>query len=179
MGATLLGIRRIQTVTIIPEPAELRLAEAWQFDGVMEMSEANPGQAYRHPLQNGQEGITDGTRLEPPEFQVDGLVTDTPIRYLLPRPHQGAVALYEALKTLRNRQIPVAVITSWAGVLRNRWPENVTGSHGAGDGASIRISISFVRMRLVTTQLVPAQVDSDVLLLGSQTTVVTQTAAGA
>lgn len=177
MGATLLGFRRIQTVTVIPE-TPTGLAEAWQFDCVTDMSESNPGQAYRHPLQNGQEGITDGTRLEPPEFSVDGIVVDNPIRFLLPRPSQGAVSLYEQIKSIRERQIPVAVVTSWAGVLRNRWPENITGSHGAGDGASIRVSINFVRFRLVTTMLVPVQVDSDVLLLGSQTTSISQAVPG-
>lgn len=168
MGATLLGVRRTQTVTVIPEtPAGA--AQAWAFDCVVSMSEANPGQAYRHPLQNGVEGITDGTRLEPPEFQVEGIVTDTPIRFLIPGIHQGAAALYEQIKAIRAQQVPVTVITSWAGTLRNRWPEVITGTHNADSGASISISINFVRFRLVYTQLVPQQIDSDVGLLGSQT----------
>lgn len=174
MTATLLAANRIRTVTVIPETVN-GLREAWSFDIVTGMTETNGGQAFRHPLQNGQEGITDGTRLEPPEFSVEGLVTDTPIKFLIPNyQHPGAATLYEQIKALRARQIPVTVITSWAGTLLSRWPEVITGTHGAADGGSILISINFVRFRLVYTQLVPSQVDSDVALLGSQTVQQTQ-----
>jgi hypothetical protein len=169
-GATLLGYRRIQTVTIVPETPGGTL-EAFAFDTVMDMQETSPGQAFRHPLQNGYEGITDGTRLEPEEFSLTGLVTDTPIRFLLPfsaRSHPGAAALYEQLKALRRRQVAVSVITSWAGVLTGRWPETITGKHGAGQGASIELSVNFVKFNIVFTTLVPQQVDADVLLLGAQ-----------
>lgn len=169
MAATLLGLRRIQTVTIVPETPNGN-REAFAFDTVMDMQETSPGQAFRHPLQNGFEGITDGTRLEPEEFSLTGLVTDTPIRFLLPTVagHPGAVALYEQLKALRRRQVPVTVYTSWAGVLFSRWPETITGKHGAGQGASIELSVNFVKFNIVFTTLVPQQVDGDVLLLGSQ-----------
>ena len=166
MAATLLGERRIRTVTIIPE-TPTGIAEAFAFDVVTEMQETLPGQAFRHPLQNGVEGITDGTRLEPPEFSVTGIVSDTPIRFFGPS-HNGAVALYEQIKALRARQIALTIITSWAGVLTNRWPEAITGSHGAAQGASIQISLNFVKFNIVYTSLVPAQVDSDVLLAGAQ-----------
>lgn len=169
---TLLGFNRIRTVTVIPETPN-GLAEAFSFDVVQDMTENSPGQAYRHPLQNGQEGITDGTRLEPEEFDAQGIVSDTPIRFFNPTA-QGSVAAYEQFKALRKRQIPLTVITSWAGTLLSRWPENITGSHGTSDGASIRISTKFVRFRLVFTQLLPAQVDSDVLLTGSQTVTAVQ-----
>ncbi len=169
MPATLLGYRRLQTVTIVPEtPNGIR--EAFAFDTVMDMQETSPGQAFRHPLQNGFEGITDGTRLEPEEFTLTGLVTDTPIRFLLPfvPGHPGAAALYEQLKALRRRQVACTVYTSWAGVLTGRWPETIVGKHGAAQGASIEISVSFVKFNVVYTTLVPQQVDADVLLLGSQ-----------
>ena len=173
MGATLLAFNRVRTVTVIPEtPNGVR--EAWSFDCVTSMSENNPGHAFRHPLQNGQEGITDGTRLEPPEFQVEGVLTDTPVRFLLPRQHEGAVALYDQIKAMRRRQIPLTVITSWAGVLTSRWPETLTGSHGPAEGGSIRLTLNFVKFRLVRTQIIPGQVDSDVLLLGSSTITLTQ-----
>lgn len=176
MPATLLALNRIQTVTVVPE-TPTGLAEAWSFDVVMEMTETNGGQAFRHPLQNGHEGITDGTRLEPPEFSVTGITTDTPTKFLIPDfSHPGAVALYEQIKIIRARQIPVTVHTSWAGTLLSRWPEVITGSHSAANGASINISINFVRFRLVYSQLTPAQVDSDVMLLGSQTVQQTQLA---
>jgi len=177
VSATLLGNQRVRTVTIVPE-TPTGYAEAWEFDCVVNMSESNPGQAYRHPLQNGQEGITDGTRLEPPEFSVDGIVTDTPVRYLLPKSHQGAAALYEQIKAMRARQIPLTVITSWAGTMRSRWPEVISGSHGAKDGASIGITINFVRVRIARLQLIASQVDSDVLLLGSQSVSISQPVAG-
>lgn len=176
MAATLIGPTRIRTVTVIPETPN-GLAEAWSFDVVTEMTETNGGQAFRHPLQNGEEGITDGTRLEPPEFSVGGITTDTPVRFLLPNEntgHPGAVALYEQIKAIRARQIPVQVVTSWAGTLLSRWPEVITGSHGPADGGSINISINFVRFRLVFSQLTPQQVDSDVMLTGSQTVQQTQ-----
>jgi hypothetical protein len=175
LNSTLIGPKRIRTVTVIPETPD-GLAEAWSYDVVTESTETNGGQAFRHPLQNGQEGITDGTRLEPPEFSVGGITTDTPVRSLIPvgDEHPGAVALYEQIKAIRARQIPVMVMTSWAGTLLSRWPEVITGSHGAADGGSIQISINFVRFRLVFSQLTPQQVDSDVALLGSQTVQQTQ-----
>ena len=173
MGATLLSINRLQTVIVVPEtPNGAR--EAWAFDVVVNSSESNPGQAFRHPLQNGQEGITDGTRLEPPEFQVEGVLTDTPVRFLLPRKHEGAVALYAQIKEMRRRQIPCTVYTSWAGLLTSRWPAVISGSHSAADGASIPVTINFVKFRLVRSQLIPGQIDSDVLLLGSSTVTLTQ-----
>jgi hypothetical protein len=167
--ATLIALNSVKTVTVIPEtPNGLR--EAWSFDVVTEMTETNGGQAFRHNLQNGQEGITDGVRRDPPELSVTGLATDTPTKFLIPNyQHPGAAGLYAAIKAIRDREIPVTVITSWTGTQLTRWPEVITGSHGAADGGSINISINFVRFRLVYTQLTPAQVDSDVALLGSQT----------
>lgn len=167
MPATLLGNRRVRTVTIIPD--DTGLAGAWAFDVVTDMQETSPGQAFRHPLQNGYEGITDGTRLEPEEFSVTGIVTDTPIRFFTLREHPGAAALYEQIKALRRRQVACTVITSWAGMLTSRWPEVITGTHGAGNGASIQIAINFVKFNIVFTQLTPQQVDADVMLLGDQT----------
>jgi hypothetical protein len=172
MAATLLGERRVRTVTIIPD--DLGLAGAWAFDVVSDMQETSPGQAFRHPLQNGFEGITDGTRLEPEELSVTGIVTDTPIRFLTGRAHPGAAGLYDQIKALRRRQIASTVITSWAGVLEGRWPEVITGTHGAAQGASIQIAINFVKFNIVFTTLVPQQVDADVLLLGSQSVSVAQ-----
>ena len=166
MGATLLGERRVRTVTVIPD--DLGLAGAWAFDVVSDMQETSPGQAFRHPLQNGYEGITDGTRLEPEDFSVTGIVTDTPIRMFTARPHPGAATLYEQIKALRRRQVACTLITSWAGMLTGRWPEVITGTHGTANGASIQISINFVKFNIVFTTLVPQQVDADVLLLGSQ-----------
>jgi hypothetical protein len=106
---------------------------------------------------------------------VSGITTDTPTSFLIPDySHPGAVALYDQIKAMRARQIPLMVITSWAGTLTSRWPEVITGSHGPADGGSINISLNFIRFRLVYTQLTPAQVDSDVMLLGSQTVQQTQ-----
>ena len=177
MGASLLSQDRLQTVIVVPETAN-GIRDAWEFDAVLSMTDSNPGQAFRHPLQNGQEGITDGTRLEPNEFQCEGVLTDTPVRYFLPRQHPGAVSLYEQIKSIRRQQVPVTVYTSWVGLLTSRWPQVITGTHGASEGASIRMTIQFVHFRLVRSQVIPGQVDSDVLLLGSQTTTFTQFASG-
>jgi hypothetical protein len=172
MPATLLGFRRIQTIVVVPENPALGLAAAFAFDAVTDMQETSPGQAFRHPLQNGYEGITDGTRIEPEEFTCTGIVTDTPVRFLLPvvPQHPGAVALYEQIKAIRRLQTPVTVVSSLTGVITGRWPEVITGKRGAGQGASIEISVNFVKFNIVYTQLVPAQVDADVLLAGSQVT---------
>jgi len=168
MGATLLGAGRIRTVTVIPETIT-GPAEAWSFDIATDQSESLPGQAYRHPLQFGQEGITDGVRREPPEFVVNGLASDTPIKSLSSVRFTGAAQLYDQIKIIRAQEVPLTVITSWAGVLSSRWIEVIRGTHNTSNGASIVISLNFVKMRLNFLQLVPAQVDSDVLLLGSQT----------
>lgn len=172
MATTLLGQRRIRTVTVIPD--DMGPAGAWAFDVVMNMNETSPGQAFRHPLQNGHEGITDGVRLEPETFSVSGLTSDTPIRWFVPGPHKGAAALYEQIKAIRRRQKSVTVITSWAGVLTGRWPEVIQGTHGAQQGASIDISIDFVKFNIVFDMLMPLQVDADVLLLGAQTVIAQQ-----
>lgn len=168
MGASLLGFGRTLTVTVIPETAD-GPSQAWSFDVTTQQSESLPGQAYRHPLQNGEEGIVDAVRREPPEFVVSGLATDTPIRALSPRRFAGAAQLYAQIKQIRAQEVPVTVITSWAGTLTSRWPESIQGDHSTASGASIEIGINFVRMRLNYLQLTAAQVDSDVLLVGSQT----------
>ena len=100
------------------------------------------------------------------------MLTDTPIRFLTLREHPGAVALYEEIKALRRRQVACTVLTSWAGMLKSRWPEVITGTHGAGNGASIQIAINFVKFNIVFTELTPQQVDADVMLLGDQTVAV-------
>jgi hypothetical protein len=163
---TLLGFNRVRTVTVIPETVN-GFAEAFAFDVVTDMQQTHPGQAFRHPLQNGEEGITDATRLEPDEFNVSGITTDTPIRVFSPR-HNGAVSLYKQLIAIREMSVPCTVITSWAGTLTSRWPEVITAQHGYAQGASIAITVNFVKFNLVYTQLAPAQVDTDVLLAGSQ-----------
>jgi hypothetical protein len=112
--------------------------------------------------------------LEPEEFSVTGVVTDTPIRFFTRQQHPGAAALYDQIKAIRRRQVACTVITSWAGLLTSRWPEVITGSHGTSSGASIQIAINFVKFNIVFTTLVPQQVDADVLLLGSQQVSVAQ-----
>jgi len=162
----LLGARRVRTVTLIPE-TPTGAQEAWSFDLVTDMSETHPGQAFRHPLQNGEEGITDGVTYGPPELSVTGLLTDTPANFFIPR-EGGSVSAYQALISMRAQGVPITVVTSWAGTGKSRWPEVITGQHGAAQGASISVTANFVKFNIVKLQLTSAELDSDVQLLGSQ-----------
>ena len=152
---------------MIPQTAD-GLLRAFKFDAVVNMSESNPGQAFRHPVQNGAEGITDDVRIDPPSFSCSGIVSDTPVSYFTP-PGDRAVELYALIKSIREEAIRVTVITSWLGALSNRWPEVIEGRRGQQTGAAIEITISFVKFRFATTQVIPSVIDSDVLALGAAT----------
>lgn len=163
----LTGRGRFKGITVIPQTPD-GLLRAFKFDAVLDTGESNPGEAFRHPVQNGAEGITDATRLMSPVLTCSGLVSDTPVDFFTP-PGDRAIELYQLIKDIQRESQPVTVITSWLGEQRDRWPEMIEGRRGQDTGAAIEISITFVKFRLATTQVIPSFVDSDVLALGSQT----------
>ena len=163
----LTGFGRRKGITVVPQTAD-GLLRAFRFDVTLDVAESNPGQAFRHPIQNGAEGITDAVRIESPTLSISGIVSDTPVEFLTP-PGDRAIELYEQIKSIRREAVPVTVLCSWLPLLENMWPEVIEGRRGQDTGAAIEISINFVKFRFVTTQIVPALIDSDVLALGSQT----------
>ena len=161
------GNNRVKSVTVVPQTPG-GLARAFRFDAALDMVETNPGSASRHPVQNGSEGIVDNVRRDPPTFSVSGLVSDTPVEYFT-LPGDRAIDLYQLIKDIRKDEVLVTVITSWLPLLRDMWPEMIEGRRGQDTGAAIEISINFAHIRIATTQVIPALIDSDVLALGSQT----------
>lgn len=170
------GQGRTQSVTVIPETAS-PLLDAFTFDLTSSMKISYPGKAFPHPVQNGVEGITDAVHLESPVFSVTGITANTPIVPLagfLPfsRPLTDATRMTTQLGLLlaiRELKVPVTVLCSWLPPLRSRWPEVVDAERNTESGTTIGVSVNFVRMRIVTTSLVPALQDSDIVALGSQT----------
>ena len=85
------------------------------------------------------------------------------------QPTNRAISLYEQLLSLRAQRVPLTILSSWRPPLANRWIESVDATRGAQSGNTIELSVSFVKMRFAVTQVVPSQIDSDVLLLAQQT----------
>jgi hypothetical protein len=173
------GQGRRRSVTVIPQTTT-PLLDAFSFDLTESVQITYPGSAFRHPLQTGDEGITDAVHLDAPDLQVEGITANTPITSLaglLPF-SLGPVAfadgdrmtsMLELILAIREAKVPVTVLCSWLRPLYDRWPETINASRGKDDGNTIRVSVRFVRMRMVTTQLIAAVQDSDIVALGQQT----------
>lgn len=177
-----------KSVTVIPQ-TDSPLLDAFTFDLTENVQITYPGSAFRHPLQNGNEGITDAVHLDSPELQVSGVLSDTPITPIagIPGPLQIALglggfgasvqpgtpgrktSLLELLLRIREAKVPVTVLCSWLPPLRNRWPETVDAARGKEQGNSLTVSVRFPRMRIVTTGVIPALQDSDIVALSQQT----------
>lgn len=85
------------------------------------------------------------------------------------QPSNRAISLYDQLLSLRAQRVPLTILSAWRPPLTNRWIEQVTATRSASSGNTIELSVSIPKMRLAVTQVVPSQVDSDVLLLAQQT----------
>jgi hypothetical protein len=157
------------SVTIIPQtPTPLLLS--WRLDAATAVSRQHPGQVFRHPIQSGREGITDAVQIDPDVLQISGILTDLPISLgAFLTPPDRAARMYDLLITLRRQRQALSVITSWTGELRNRWISQFTATRGQTTGAAIEISMTVEKLRIVRTQLVPQQLDTDIQLLGMST----------
>ena len=169
------GPGRQRSITVIPQTPR-GLLDAFRFDAILTASESHPGQAFKHPVQLGVEGLTDAVYLDSPTLSATGVVGDNPVELLagLLGPvtfgtTDRAISLYDQLISLRAQRVPLTILSSWRPPLANRWIESIDATRGAQSGNTIELSVSFVKMRFAVTQVVPSQIDSDVLLLAQQT----------
>lgn len=169
------GPGRQTSITVIPQTAR-GLLDAFRFDAILTASESHPGQVSKHPVQLGVEGITDAVYLDSPSLQATGVVGDNPVELLAGLfgvvsfgTTDRAISLYEQLLSLRAQRVPLTVLSSWRPPLANRWIETVDATRDQSSGNTIGLSVVFTKMRLAVTQVVPSQIDSDVLLLAQQT----------
>lgn len=166
---SLLDLGRTVSVTIVPDTVA-PILNAFRMDAALSVTQSNPGSVFRHPVQSGREGITDAVRIDPDVLTVTGIVSDIPTSLAaIASPPKRAARMYDLLVKMREQRIPLLVITSWTGVLANRWVSQIDATRSQTTGGAIELSLTIEKLRIVTTGLVPAQVDADVLLLGMQT----------
>jgi len=166
------GPTRRKSVTIIPQTGDAELLGSFTFDAVTSATETRSGSVFRHPIQQGIEGITDAVRRDPPTFECDGVVSDNPTDFLtgdvFGGPTDRAISLYDHLIELRAAEVPLTILTSWRPPMFNRWPPSIVATRTSETGAAIEISITFERLRIAQVGVVPSQVDSAILLLAQQ-----------
>jgi hypothetical protein len=102
------------------------------------------------------------------QFLLQGLEVEA-VPFGSDQPTNRAISLYEQLLALRAQRVPLTVLSSWRPPLANRWIETVDGTRDQNSGNTIGLSVTFTKMRLAVTQVVPSQIDSDVMLLAQQT----------
>lgn len=166
------GPGKITSVTCVPDIPGQELALAFRFDAILQATDQHDGQVFRHPIQTGGEGITDSVYLDPPVFSCNGIVGDRPISFLAPfglDSRDRAINLYDHFLKLREAKVTMTLLMSWRPPMRNRWPKSVQGSRDQQSGNTINMSVMFEKLRFAQTQVVPAQVDSEILLLATQT----------
>ena len=162
-------IALVKSVTIIPTgPAAL--LGSFKIDATTSMSRSYPGSVSRHPLQSGLEGISDAVQIDPDVINIVGILTDTPLSFLnvitVPGRAAKMVDLLEKMRATRQR---FAVLTSWTGMLSSRWVSSFDVSRSTSTGGALDISMTIEKLRVVSTMLVPAQLDADIASLGMST----------
>lgn len=170
----MVGPSRRKSVTVIPQTAT-PLLDAFTFDAAIAQSESHPGEVFTHPLQSGDEGISDGVYIGSPEFSVTGLSANTTAEPLLGfLPFSGglerdrAISAVDLLLQIRALKIPVTVLCSWRAPMRNRWPRIVDLDRNQESGNTIGVSVQFSKMRIVQLGVAAQQQDSDILAIGQQ-----------
>lgn len=157
------------SVTIIPQ-GPTPLLDAFRLDAAFAVSWSHPGDVSRHPVQSGREGITDAVQIDPDALAITGIVTDFPVSLLaFTTPKNRAMRLADLLLKMRAQRRALQVITSWTGLLRNRWISEVTFTRSSATGAAIEVSMTIKKLRIVRTQLVSSQLDADIALVGMST----------
>jgi len=157
------------SVTILPQGPN-PLLDSFRLDAATAVSWNHPGSVSRHPVQSGREGITDAVRIDPDGIAVTGIITDFPVSLLaFTTPKNRAMRMANLLLTMRKQRRALSVITSWTGMLRNRWISSVTFTRSSGTGAAIEVSMTIEKLRIVRTQLVASQLDADIALVGMST----------
>ena len=157
------------SVTILPQ-GPVPLLDAFRLDGAFAVSWSHPGDVSRHPVQSGREGITDAVQIDPDALAITGIITDFPVSLLaFLTPKNRAMRMMDHMLKMRAQRSALMVITSWTGLLRNRWISDVTLTRSSATGAAIEVSMTIQKLRIVRTQLVPSQLDADLALVGMAT----------
>ena len=159
---------KITSVTIAP--ALLPALGAFRLDASKVVTRSHPGQVFRHPIQSGREGITDAVQIDPDTLSITGVITDLPVSLLaIGSPPGRAARMYSLLETMRDLRQPLNVITSWTGMLTDRWISSFEASRSETTGGAIELSLTIDKLNIVRTIMVPQQLDADIQLLGMAT----------
>ncbi len=156
------------SVTIIP--TLLPVLGSFRLDAARTVSRSHPGQVFRHAIQSGREGITDAVHIDPDVLSVSGIITDFPVELgaiaTLP---ERAARMYDLLQKMRELRQPLTVITSWTGLLANRWISSFDVSRNQTTGKAIEISMTIDKLNIVSLIMAPQELDADIALLGMST----------
>jgi len=154
------------------------LRRAFSFDAVFNQNYGFSSTITEQPVERDDLNIADGIVIAPETFSCDAKLTDTPLRLLnLVSPAiqafafggQGvnrAIKLHNILLQDIYEKKELVTIRTTMRVMRNMVIENLSSSRDGRTGAAINVSISFRKIRIVTTGLVPAVQDEDVQAQG-------------
>ena len=161
-----------RSLTIIPQ-TPTPLLDAWRLDACTSVSVQHPGEVFRHPIEAGREGITDAVQIDPPSLAAAGILNDFPLGFeAIATAPDRAARMYDLLVKLRDQRKALTVITSWTGLLRDRWIKDFTVTKSSASGSSLEIAMTIEKLNIARLQLVPQQLDQDIQLLGMSTVAV-------
>lgn len=154
------------------------LRRAFSFDAVFNQSYGFSSTITEQAVEHDDINIADGIIISPETFSCDAKITDTPIRLLnLVSPTiqawafggpgvNRAIKLHNLLLQDIYEKKELVTIRTTMRVMRNMVIESINSSRDKGTGAAINVSVSFRKVRVVTTGLVPAVQDEDVQAQG-------------
>lgn len=154
------------------------LRRAFSFDAVFNQSYGFSSSVTEQAVERDELNVVDGIVIAPETFSCDAKITDTPLRILnLVSPAvqafafggQGvnrAIKLHNLLLQDIYEKKELVTLRTTMRVMRNMVIESINSSRDKGTGAAINVSISFRKVRVVTTGLVPAVQDEDVQAQG-------------
>jgi hypothetical protein len=155
-----------RSLTVIPQ-TPTPLLDAWRLDVVTSISIQYPGEVFRHPIEAGREGITDGVQIDPPAISVTGLLNDFPLAFeAIATAPDRAARMADLLEKLRAQRKALTIVSSLTGLLTDRWIKDFTVTKSSASGSSLEITMMIEKLNIARLQLVPQQLDQDIRLLG-------------
>jgi hypothetical protein len=127
--------------------------DSLQLDAAISQSHAMTAQVTDHPLESG-EAVVDHVRPAPRTLTVEGVISDTPLRWpsaIVPGRARGA---FEALRDLVRTGKPVDVVTGLE-TYRNMVLRSLTVPRDSGTGGAVRFTAELVEIRFAEVATVP------------------------
>jgi len=105
-----------------------------------------------YPVESGAD-IADNIRAKPLRITLDCVVSDTPLAPAIVNARRGqglpSAEIYNRLLVMRDKREPVTVVTTLA-VFKNMALETLSIPRNATDGHSLRFSVTFVQVKIVS-----------------------------